>query len=61
MTDDFLKLPREQRLARVLYSHLTDADTQRQMAEIAKREGKQPPGTQGPVAGGVAQPLQRRK
>ena len=41
--DDWFKRPRFSRLACVLYPHLTDADTQRQMNELARGEGKRPP------------------
>jgi hypothetical protein len=35
--------PRMSRLANVMYAHLSDPDTQKEMAQIAKNEGKRPP------------------
>jgi hypothetical protein len=40
---DWHSLPRQSRLAAVLYPHLTDAETQRDMAAIARGEGKKSP------------------
>jgi hypothetical protein len=40
---DWWSLPRQSRLAAVLYPHLTDAETQRDMAEIARGENKKSP------------------
>jgi hypothetical protein len=37
------ELPRSSRLARVLYPHLTDAETQREVAALARNEGKKSP------------------
>jgi hypothetical protein len=37
---------RMQRLASVLFPGLADEDTRRQMAELARGEGKRPPATQ---------------
>jgi hypothetical protein len=40
---DWHSLPRQSRLAAVLYPHLTDAETQRDMANIARGENKKSP------------------
>jgi hypothetical protein len=35
--------PRAERLAAVMYPDLTDAETQREMAQLARNEGRRPP------------------
>lgn len=40
---DWMKRPRESRLANVLYPHLSDGETQRELSEIARSEGKRSP------------------
>jgi hypothetical protein len=40
---DWHSLPRQSRLAAVLYPHLTDAETQRDMAALARNERKKSP------------------
>jgi hypothetical protein len=42
-TVEWHKRPRIERLANVMYPHLADAETQRQMAEIARGEGRRSP------------------
>jgi hypothetical protein len=43
---DWFKRPRMSRLAAVMYPHLTDENTRKQMEAICRGEGKRPP--QGP-------------
>jgi hypothetical protein len=40
---DWHELPRESRLARVMFPHLADAESQRDMANIARGENKRSP------------------
>jgi hypothetical protein len=40
---DWHSLPRQSRLARVMYPHLADAESQRDMAYWARNEGKKSP------------------
>jgi hypothetical protein len=54
------KRDRSSKLASILYPHLTTKETQQEMNELAKAEGKRPP--QGPtLRGGQAQPLSQPK
>jgi hypothetical protein len=40
---DWFELPRQSRLAHVMYPHLSDGETQRDIAELARGEGKKSP------------------
>jgi hypothetical protein len=40
---DWHSLPRQSRLAAVMYPHLSDGETQRDIAELAMNEGKKSP------------------
>ena len=40
---DWHSLPRQSRLAAVMYPHLSDGETQRDIAELARNEGKKSP------------------
>jgi len=40
---DWMKRPRESKLANVLYPNLSDAETQKEVSEIARSEGKKSP------------------
>jgi hypothetical protein len=40
---DWHSLPRQSRLAGVMYPHLSDGETQRDIAELAMNEGKKSP------------------